>query len=174
MMTIMRYIYYIFWWLGNQDMIHFLCVIMWCITRHLIYLIYQFSFHIHVAICLFDAIVALNVSKVKKKWIFLYFFKFAEFLPSFCRSFAEFDETLFSGPRRVVRRDEFYNTASPTHSHFISTHHHITPCASPLLTCTTLPLPCAFPWSCHQKLNKRRSTPLLCCQLEFGDSMLVL
>jgi hypothetical protein len=40
----------------------------------------------------------------------LYFFKFAEFLPSFCGSFAEFDETLFSGPQRVVRRDEFYNT----------------------------------------------------------------
>jgi hypothetical protein len=58
-----------------------------------------------VAICLFDAIVALNVSKVKKNEYFCIFLS----LPSFCRCFAEFYETLFSGPRRVVRRDEFYN-----------------------------------------------------------------
>ena len=54
---------------------------VWCITRHLIYLIYQFSFHIHVAICLFDAIVALNVSKVKKNEYFCIFLS----LPIFCR-----------------------------------------------------------------------------------------
>jgi hypothetical protein len=60
-----------------------------------------------VAICLFDAIVALNVSKVKKNEYFCIFLS----LPSFYRCFAEFYETLFSGPRRVFPRDEFYNIA---------------------------------------------------------------
>jgi hypothetical protein len=53
-----------------------------------------------VAICLFDAIVALNVSKIKKKRIFLYFFKFTDILPMFMkRCFLDLDdfftETIF-------------------------------------------------------------------------------
>jgi hypothetical protein len=64
-----------------------------------------------VAICLFDAIVVLNVSKIKKKRIFLYFFKFADILLMFCRCFGDFYETMFSGPRRFFRRNDFCNTA---------------------------------------------------------------
>ena len=51
---------------------------VWCTTRRLIHLVYQFYFHIHVAKCLFDVLVALDVYKIEKKWIFLYFFKFVD------------------------------------------------------------------------------------------------
>jgi hypothetical protein len=60
-----------------------------------------------VAICLFDAIVALNVSKIKKKNE--YFCIFLS-LPIYCRCFADFYETMFSGPRRFFRRNDFCNT----------------------------------------------------------------
>jgi hypothetical protein len=49
--------------------------------------------------------------KLKKNEYFCIFLS----LPSFCRCFAEFYETLFSGPRRVVHRDEFYNIDRNVH-----------------------------------------------------------
>jgi hypothetical protein len=62
-----------------------------------------------VAICLFDAIVVLNVSKIKKKnEYFCIFFKFVNILPMF----ADFYEMMFSGPRRFFCRNDFCNTGS--------------------------------------------------------------
>ena len=46
---------------------------VWCTTRRLIHLVYQFSFHIHVAKCLFDVLVALDVYKIEKNEYFRIF-----------------------------------------------------------------------------------------------------
>jgi hypothetical protein len=43
--------------------------------------------------------------KLKKNEYFCIFLS----LPIFCRCFADFDETLFSGPRRFFPQNDFYN-----------------------------------------------------------------
>jgi hypothetical protein len=66
-----------------------------------------------VAICLFDAIVALNVSKKKKNEYFCIFLS----LSIYCRCFGDVlrNETMFSGPRRFFRRYDFCNTVVEDH-----------------------------------------------------------
>ena len=55
-MMIMRYISYIFDDLAGKDPF-FMCEV----SLDIIYLIYRFSFHIHVAMCSLDVIVSLDV-----------------------------------------------------------------------------------------------------------------
>jgi hypothetical protein len=78
-LVMMRYIYYIFWWYFEDlesRLKTWFGIDVWCITRNIIYLIYQFSFHIYVAMYLFDVVVALDIQNFEKKWIFLYFLNF--------------------------------------------------------------------------------------------------
>jgi hypothetical protein len=63
-----------------------------------------------VAICLFDAIVALNVSKIKKKNEY-----FCIFLSLSIYSRCFFYETMFSGPRRFFCQNDFCNTGWDNH-----------------------------------------------------------
>ena len=57
------------------------------------HLIYQLYFHIYVAMCLFDVVVALDVKKIEKKSLFLYFFEvlrhFLIYSDVFCRCHRE-------------------------------------------------------------------------------------
>ena len=55
-------------------------------TRRLIHLIYRFSFHMYVTMCLFDVLVALDVQKIEKNEYFCIFFK----LPIYCRCLPTF------------------------------------------------------------------------------------
>jgi hypothetical protein len=62
-----------------------------------------------VAICLFDVIVASNVSKFKKKIIFLYFFKCVDILPIFVDVLAINTKQCFLDPWQSFRRYDFCN-----------------------------------------------------------------
>ena len=65
--------------------------------------------------CLFDVLIALDVQKIEKKRIFLYFFKFVDILPIFSDTFLRFSDTLFSGPCRYIRCDDICNIALSSH-----------------------------------------------------------
>ena len=81
---------------------------VWFTTRRLIHLVYQFSFHIHVAKCLFDVLVALDVYKIENNEYFV-FSKFVDILPMFADIFANKSDNLFLDPSQYIRRHDICN-----------------------------------------------------------------
>ena len=68
-------------------------------------------FNIYVEMCLFDVVVALDVKKIEKKCLFLYFLMRNDI----CRYFSIFSPLLpisfISDPRRYIRRHDICNFA---------------------------------------------------------------
>jgi len=73
------------------------------------HLIYELYFNIYVEMCLFDVVVALDVKKIEKKCLFLYFLMQNDI----CRYFPIFSPLLpisfIPEPRRYIRRHDICN-----------------------------------------------------------------
>ena len=81
----------------------------WSTIWHIMHLIYALYFNIYVKMCLFDVVVALDVKKIEKKCLFLYFLMQNDI----CRYFPIFSPLLpisfISDPRRYIRRHDICN-----------------------------------------------------------------